>query len=128
MKTKELTLQSERNRKRLIEIINSIISIGENSIIYCYSRSSVESYEKKIIESENSINSENKQDTKNNNSNLNTETVYRITTENIKLKIVSQNNKTIGAKVFINDSPAHDGIYVYKALTHKLIIRNGEMR
>lgn len=85
------------------------------------------SFFKKIIESENSINRENKQDTKNNNSNLNTETVYRITTENIKLKIVSQNNKTIGAKVFINDSPAHDGIYVYKALTHKLIIRNGEI-
>lgn len=37
---------------RLVEIIKAILHIGENSIVYCYSRSSVESYAKILIESE----------------------------------------------------------------------------
>jgi hypothetical protein len=44
------------------------------------------------------------------------------------LKIVSVNNETIGAKVYINEKPARDGTYVYKSLSHKLIIKNGEIR
>lgn len=49
----ELTFNFESNdkNKRLNEIIKSIVGIGQNSIVYCYSISSVESYAKKIIES-----------------------------------------------------------------------------
>lgn len=54
-----------------------------------------------------------------------TETVHRETIDNQILKIVSQKNITIGAKVYINEMPARDGIYIYKAFTHKLIVKNG---
>lgn len=49
----ELTFNFDSNdkNKRLNEIIKSIVGIGQNSIVYCYSISSVESYAKKIIES-----------------------------------------------------------------------------
>ncbi len=49
----ELTLNFESNEKnkRLNEIIKSIVSIRQNSIVYCYSISSVESYAKKLIAS-----------------------------------------------------------------------------
>jgi hypothetical protein len=56
--------------------------------------------------------------------------VYRETTQNIELKIVSLDNKTIGSKVFVMDKnfnsiAAEDGIYIYKSLTHKLIVKDG---
>lgn len=38
--------------KRLIQTVQSIISIEQNTIVYCYSTAKVESYAKKIIESE----------------------------------------------------------------------------
>lgn len=46
-------LQFTNNTKdqRLVETIQSIIDIGQNSIVYCYSISSVESYAKKLIAS-----------------------------------------------------------------------------
>jgi hypothetical protein len=53
------------------------------------------------------------------------QTVYRETIENQVLRIVSQKNITIGAKVYINEKQAPDNIYIYKALTHKLIVKNG---
>jgi hypothetical protein len=37
-------------KSRLIEILNSILRINENSIVYCYSRNSAESYAKDLIE------------------------------------------------------------------------------
>ncbi|MBU3677711.1 MAG: hypothetical protein FGM54_11115 [Chitinophagaceae bacterium] len=55
------------------------------------------------------------------------QTVFRELIEGQTLKIVSKNYKTIGAKVFINEMPAPDGIYIYKSLTHKLEIKNGEI-
>jgi hypothetical protein len=57
----------------------------------------------------------------------NTQTVYRETVNNKKLKIISYKNVTIGAKVFIDERPAPDGIYTYKALTHKLIVQDGKI-
>jgi hypothetical protein len=53
--------------------------------------------------------------------------VYREVIGNIVLKIVSSNFNTIKAKVYINDFPAKDGVYVYKSLTHKLVIKDGEI-
>lgn len=49
----ELKLKFTDNTKdkRLTETIQSIIEIGQNSIIYCYSIASVESYAKKLIAS-----------------------------------------------------------------------------
>lgn len=49
----ELTLNFTNNEKnqRLIEIVQAITEVGQNSIIYCYSISSVESYAKKLISS-----------------------------------------------------------------------------
>jgi len=43
------------------------------------------------------------------------------------LKIVSVNNETIGAKVYINENTAGDGTYIYKSLSHKLIVKDGEI-
>lgn len=53
--------------------------------------------------------------------------VYRETTDNELLKIISQNNTTIGAKVFINEKPAPDNTYIYKTKTHKIIVKNGKI-
>ncbi len=58
---------------------------------------------------------------------ISTQTVNRETQDGETLKIVSVNNETIGAKVYINEKPAKDGTYVYKSLSHKLIIKNGEI-
>lgn len=58
----------------------------------------------------------------------NSQTVYRETIEGEILKIISINNETIGAKVYINDKPAKDGTFIYKSLTHKLIVIDGEIR
>lgn len=57
----------------------------------------------------------------------NSQTVYRETLSGETLKIVSTNDKTIGAKVFINEQPAKDGIYIYKSFSHKLIVNNGQI-
>lgn len=57
-----------------------------------------------------------------------TQTVFRETTDNKLLKIVSKINQTIGADVFIDDLPAPDGIYNYKAGTHKLLTENGKIK
>lgn len=62
-----------------------------------------------------------------NNVGSSTQTVFRETTDNKLLKIVSKLNQTIGAYVFIDDLPAPDGIYNYKAGTHKLLIENGKI-
>jgi hypothetical protein len=61
------------------------------------------------------------------NSETNKQTVYRETQDGEILKIVSINNETIGAKVYINEKPATDGTYIYKSLSHKLIVKNGEI-
>lgn len=63
-----------------------------------------------------------------NNVGSSTQTVFRETTDDKLLKIVSKLNRTIGADVFIDDLPAPDGIYNYKAGTHKLIIENGKIK
>ena len=57
----------------------------------------------------------------------NTTISMRETQDGETLKIVSVNNETIGAKVYINEKPAKDGTYVYKSLSHKLIVKNGEI-
>lgn len=46
-----LRFDDKSKEKRLLQIIKSILSIRENTIIYCFSRGSVESYTRKIIES-----------------------------------------------------------------------------
>jgi hypothetical protein len=61
------------------------------------------------------------------NSSIGTQTLYRETQDGETLKIVSVNNETIGAKVYINEEPARDGVYVYKSLFYKLIVKNGEI-
>ncbi|MCK9401914.1 MAG: hypothetical protein M0Q26_00805 [Chitinophagaceae bacterium] len=49
----QLTFNFEigNKEKRFIEIVKSIVGIDQNSIVYCYSISSVESYAKKLIAS-----------------------------------------------------------------------------
>ena len=51
----------------------------------------------------------------------------RETQDGETLKIASVNNETIGAKVYINEKPAGDGTYIYKSLSHKIIVKNGEI-
>ena len=63
-----------------------------------------------------------------NNVGSSTQSVFRETTDNKLLKIVSKLNQTIGADVFIDDLPAPDGIYNYKTGTHKLLIENGKIK
>lgn len=48
----QLSLNFDTNDKtsRLIEIINSIININQNTIVYCYSRNSAEAYAIKLLE------------------------------------------------------------------------------
>src|SRR5690606_19048325 len=53
------------------------------------------------------------------------QTVHRETNKNEILKIVSQKNTTIGAKVYINEKQAPDNTYIYKSLSHKLIVKDG---
>lgn len=55
------------------------------------------------------------------------QTVYRETTENKTLKIISINNETIGAEVFINEEIAPDGEYLYLNDNRKLIVKNGRI-
>jgi len=47
----QFQFESTKKDERLIEIINEIRELEENSIIYCYSKTSVENYSKKIIKS-----------------------------------------------------------------------------
>ncbi len=47
----ELHFEKTTKNDRLIEIVQSINNINENTIIYCYSRNSVESYAKTLIAS-----------------------------------------------------------------------------
>ena len=47
----DLHFETSSKNDRLIEILSQIFDTNENSIIYCYSRSSVESYAKTIINS-----------------------------------------------------------------------------
>lgn len=61
------------------------------------------------------------------NSAISEQTIHRETQEGETLKIVSVNNETIGAKVYINEKPARDGTYIYKSLSHKLIVRDGQI-
>ena len=53
------------------------------------------------------------------------QTVYRETVDNENLKIVSDKNITIGAKVYINEKQAPDKVYIYKSYSHKLVVKNG---
>jgi hypothetical protein len=53
--------------------------------------------------------------------------VYREITGNKTLKIISTDNKTIGAEVFIDDTVAPDGEYSYLNDNRKLIIKNGKI-
>lgn len=53
--------------------------------------------------------------------------VYRETRDNLILKIVSYEYKTIGAKVFINDNIAPNGIYEYKIDNRKIVVKNGKI-
>jgi zinc-ribbon domain len=55
------------------------------------------------------------------------EIVYRKTTENITLKIVSLNSQSIGAEVFIDEQYAPDGKYDYLEDNRSLIVRNGRI-
>lgn len=55
------------------------------------------------------------------------QTVYRKTTENITLKIVSINNQSIGAEVFIDEQYAPDGDYDYLNDNRSLKVRNGRI-
>lgn len=56
------------------------------------------------------------------------QTVFRETTNNQILKIISKPNQTIGAEVFIDDESAPDGVYNYKSGSHKLIIEKGKIK
>ena len=55
------------------------------------------------------------------------EIVYRELTDGRTIKIVSQNNETIGADVFFDDEPVPDGDYIYQSQTHRLIVENGKI-
>lgn len=55
------------------------------------------------------------------------QTVYRTTTENITLKIVSINNQSIGAEVFIDEQYAPDGKYDYLVDNRRLVVKNGRI-
>lgn len=55
------------------------------------------------------------------------QTVYRETTENFTLKIVSINNQSIGAEVFINEKYAPDGEYDYLDDNRRIIVKNGKI-
>ena len=57
----------------------------------------------------------------------NTNISMRETQDGETLKIVSVNNETIGAKVYINEKAAGDGTYIYTSLSHKIIVKNGEI-
>lgn len=55
------------------------------------------------------------------------QTVYRETAENKTLKIISTNNETIGAEVFIDEKVAPDGEYSYLNDNRKLIVKKGKI-
>ena len=55
------------------------------------------------------------------------ETVFRETKDHKKLKIISINNYTISAEVFIEDKPAPDGEYEYLNDNRKIIVENGRI-
>ncbi len=57
-----------------------------------------------------------------------TEIVYRETKDNKTLKIISKNNNTIGAEVFIEDVFAPDGEYEYLNDNRRLIVKNGKIQ
>ena len=118
---------------KLKDFKNSVLTfelVAENSNINIYIRQSITLnnktfqelyiYFKQIFENENNSKSNNAY-----NSSSTTQTVYRETIDNLTLKIVSINNETIGAKVYIDDKIANDGIYIYKSLSHKLKVKGG---
>lgn len=55
------------------------------------------------------------------------ETVFRETKDHKTLKIISINNYTISAEVFIEDKPAPDGEYEYLNDNRKIIVENGRI-
>lgn len=55
------------------------------------------------------------------------ETVFRETKDNKILRIVSINNYTISAEVFIDDEIAPDGTYEYLNDNRKIIVKNGRI-
>jgi hypothetical protein len=55
------------------------------------------------------------------------ETMFRETKENKTLRIVSKNNITIGAEVFIKDEKAPDGKYEYLNENRRIIVKDGRI-
>jgi uncharacterized membrane-anchored protein len=76
----------------------------------------------KVISGEN-----NNDDTKSNSKSDTTETVFRETKDNKFLKIISVNNASIGAEVYINDEIAPDGIYEYLNDSRKIVVKRGRI-
>ncbi len=74
------------------------------------------------------ISGESLNDTINNNKSDTTETVFRETKDNKLLKIVSINNLTIGAEVYINDEIAPDGVYEYLNDKRKIVVKKGRIK
>jgi len=61
-------------------------------------------------------------------SNKKTQIVYRQMKDNKILKIVSENFRTVGADVYIDDSAAPDGEYAYLKDKRRLIIKDGKIK
>ncbi len=59
--------------------------------------------------------------------NENKQTVYRKTTDNKTLKIISTDYKTIGAEVFIDEEIAPNGEYKYLNDNRTLIVKDGKI-
>lgn len=118
---------------KLKDFKNSVLTfelIAENSNINRYTRQYITLnnktfqelyiYFKQIFKNEN-----NSKGNYADNSSSTTQTVLRETIHDQTLKIISINNETIGAKVYIDGKIADDGIYIYKSLTHRLRVKGG---
>jgi curved DNA-binding protein CbpA len=121
---KTYKLKDFKNSVLTFELVAENLNIGRytKKSIALDNRTFIElySYFKQIIKDENGSKANNGRS-----NSSTTQTVLRDTIDNKTLKIVSVNNETIGAKVYIDGNVARDGIYIYKSLTHKLKIRNG---
>ncbi len=73
------------------------------------------------------ISGDNTSDNKKNRKEDTIETVFRETKDNKTLRIVSINNFTIGAEVFIEDETAPDGKYEYLNDNRKIIVKDGRI-
>jgi curved DNA-binding protein CbpA len=118
---------------KLKDFKNSVLTfelIAENSNINRYTRQYITLnnktfqelyiYFKQIFKNEN-----NSKGNYADNSSSTTQTVLRETIHDQTLKIISINNETIGAKVYIDGKIAGDSTYIYKSLTHSLRVKGG---